>query len=513
MNRKRSNRRSVDYNKTSCSSGQRRVCHNMNDSERIFDPFNSHNQSSTKLVVERESYERIAKLAIDKGFRTFSPSARMIYKRDIEKFLEFYKENYDNEFARDFKCITNIEIIQSEEEFWEIIRSIDGIAFILYRIINKKKQHARIGYTSDIIQRLVVYLQNSFSKIMKGITHLHLDIRALGERNKFTEEFEYHILCVTSREKQILTLERLFTLYENKYDNNVGYDLSVNNYYNKIVGDLFSYINGEFRNNLHPNWKEVPPNELENAVKEFTSWDELLSKFPNVNSKSTIMSKAVSYGFFLKGTGSIRDTTAYFIKPYLEEAVKKDLNENEIIDFLISRGFTFLEKLSNHSEARRKWLYRILNFIWKSEMHKIGYETATLTRVRWLVIAKEALKIARNPKYSHLGNAQAELIRQGVVLKIPNLPSFEGELRHIFKKIKWSYKQEQNKILETILANYLRQNDPELSVLDIAELFGLDRVKGKNIIMKMIYRIFKGYVQDQEHIGKIRQFLRTHICY
>ena len=146
-------------------------------------------------------------------------------------------------------------------------------------------------------------------------------------------------------------------------------------------------------------------------------------------------------------------------------------------------------------------------------MHKIGYETATLTRVRWLVIAKEALKIARNPKYSHLGNAQAELIRQGVVLKIPNLPSFEGELRHIFKKIKWSYKQEQNKILETILANYLRQNDPELSVLDIAELFGLDRVKGKNIIMKMIYRIFKGYVQDQEHIGKIGQFLRTHICY
>ncbi len=109
MNRKRSDRRSVDYNKTSCSSGQRRVCHNMNDSERIFDPFNLHNQSSTKLVDERESYESIAKLAIDKGFRTFSPSARMIYKRDIEKFLEFYKENYDNEFARDFKCITNIE--------------------------------------------------------------------------------------------------------------------------------------------------------------------------------------------------------------------------------------------------------------------------------------------------------------------------------------------------------------------------------------------------------------------
>jgi len=225
------------------------------------------------------------------------------------------------------------------------------------------------------------------------------------------------------------------------------------------------------------------------------------------------MSKAVSYGFFIKGKGSFRDTIACFVKPIIEEAVKKDLNEKEIIDFLISRGFTFLENLSNNSEARHKWLYRILNFIWKSEMYTIGYQTATLTRVRWLVIAKEALKIARNPKYNHLGNAQAELIRQGVVLKLPDQPSYEGELRHIFKKIKWSYKQEQNKILAPILANYLRQNDPEFSVPDIAELFGLDRVKGKNIIIKMIYRIFKGYVQDQEHIGKIRQFLRTHMCY
>ncbi|MFX0105774.1 MAG: hypothetical protein ACFE75_09805, partial [Candidatus Hodarchaeota archaeon] len=154
-----------------------------------------------------------------------------------------------------------------------------------------------------------------------------------------------------------------------------------------------------------------------------------------------------------------------------------------------------------------------LNYIWRSEMYTIGYQTATLTRVRWLVIAKEALKIARNPKFNHLGNVQAELIRQGVILKLPGQPRFEGELRYIFKKINWSYKQEQNKILAPILTKYLIQTDPELSISDIAELFGLERVKGKIIITKMIYRIFKGYVQDEEHIGKIRQFLRTHMCY
>jgi hypothetical protein len=48
------------------------------------------------------------------------------------------------------------------------------------------------------------------------------------------------------------------------------------NYYNRIVGDLFSYINGELRDNLHPSWKNMPPDKLENAFKECISWDEIL---------------------------------------------------------------------------------------------------------------------------------------------------------------------------------------------------------------------------------------------
>ncbi len=469
-------------------------------------------------MVDRESYMKIAQEAVDKGFITFSPSVRLIYQRNVEKFLEFYTKNYDNEFAKNFEIITSLQVLQTKEELFRKIHSItnrlkneydDGI-FILYRIINKSKQFVRIGYTSDIIQRLVIYLQNSFSKILKGITNIHLDIRALGDRNKFNDEFEYQIICIVGDEIQILALERLFTIYENRSDNDVGFDLSINNYYNKIVGDLFSYINGEFRNNLHPNWKDVPPDKLEKAFKEFISWDKILNRFPKVNSKVTIMSKAVSYGFSLKGNGSIHDANAYFIKPYIEVAVKKDLNRDQVIKYLINRGFTFLKKLSSHPESRHKWLYRILNYIWKSEMHKIDYKTATLTRVRWLVIAKEALKLARNPKFNHIGKVQAELLKQGVVLRRPAPPRYEGELRHILKKINWSYKQEQNKLLAPILANYLRQKDPQLSVPDIAELFGLDRVKGKKIIANMIYRIFKEY---GENIGEIRQFVKHYLGY
>jgi len=465
--------------------------------------------------INRVSYFQIAQEGIDKGFITFSPYARMNYRKNVKVFLEYYKNKYDNAFARNFEQISDIHIIKSKDELINKIRSVVinkdcSRVFILYRILNKKKQFVRIGSTCNINQRLITYLQNSFSRISKGITNLHLDIRDLENRDKFNDEFEYHILCVKSSEEKILNLERLFTLYENRYENEVGYDLSVNNYYNKIVGNLFSYINGEFRDKLHPNWKDVPPDKLVTAYKEFISWDEILSRFPNINSAETIKSKAVSYGFSLKGTGSIRDTIAYFIKPVIEEAVKKKLNRNEIIRILIYRGFSFLKKLSTHPEARNKWLYRIINFIWNNEMCKIGYNTATLTRVRWLVIINEALKLAKNPKFNHIGKAQNELIRQGICLKSPDPPHYEGELRHIFKKVKMSYMQKQNKILAPILANYLKQNDPQLSASDIATLFGLDRVNGKKIITKIIYRIFKKFVQGQENIGKIRQYLRKH---
>jgi len=114
------------------------------------------------FMVDRESYMKIAQEAVDKGFITFSPSVRLIYQRNVEKFLEFYTKNYDNEFAKNFEIITSLQVLQTKEELFRKIHSItnrlkneydDGI-FILYRIINKSKQFVRIGYTSDIIQRL-----------------------------------------------------------------------------------------------------------------------------------------------------------------------------------------------------------------------------------------------------------------------------------------------------------------------------------------------------------------------
>jgi len=480
------------------------------------------------MIANRESYERIAQKAVDKGFITFSVSAREIYIKKVKNFLENYKWNYDNAFARNFETITDIQIIHTQEEFLNKIRMItdeleylnndDKGIFILYKIINKEKQFIRIGITGiGAVNRLKRHLQMSFSNTMRLISNLHLDVRALKDTRNFNDKFEYQILCVTSSESKIRALERLFTIYENRYDNDVGYDLSVNNYYNKIVGDLFDYIEGSF-NRLHPRRRDVQPANLETAIKECVLWDEIISEFPDVEDMTTIRRRAVLYGFTIKLTGSLMDMRAYFMKPIIEEEVLKKLNHKQVINILISKGFTFLKMLSNDIENRREFLNRICNFIWKSDMHKIGYsgQSATLSRVRTLILFNEALKLARNPKYNTGKKAQDELIRQGVILTPSNaVTMYEGELLKIFKKINVSYQEEQNNILAPILADLLRQDDPDLTIPDITEKFDLDRhnIDDCNLIVNIIYRIFKKYVQEQRNIKAIKNFLRTDTLY
>lgn len=478
-----------------------------------------------KSMLEKDSYERIAREAVDKGFISFPVSTRKNYEKTIKRFLEFYKRNYGNAFAKDFKTITDFYIVQSKAELLDkICFIIDKVSqvkennenmgvYILYRIVNKEKQLIRIGITGDSPEfRLVRYLSKSFLNTMERITKLHMDIRALGNRNKFNDKFEYQILCVSGNFKHIKSLERLFTIYENRYDNDIGYDLSVNNYYNKIVGDLFDYIDGEFEN-FHPNWRDISPDKLETSIKECLTWEDMFNYFPEIKEEVTIMRRAVFYGFTLKSSGGIQDMRAYFIKPIIEEGILKSFDPEQITNLLIIRGFISLKKLSNTPRARMQWLNKLCNFIWKTDMNKLGYNSATLHRVRKLVLFNEILKLARNPKYNTFYKAEAEIRMRGIVLRPPKSPKDKGELHSLIKNLPlkkpFFYKVEQNKILAPVLASFLKQEDPILSIGDIAEKFSLDRYNDKFLILNLIIRIFKKYIQNCRSIDEIREFLKA----
>ncbi len=467
----------------------------------------------------KRSYEKIALKAVENGFKAFNFSERLSYEKKVNQFLNYYKKQYKNAYSEDFQGIINIEIVKSLIELENKIRlNKDVISnqksgnFFIYRIVFKEKQFVRIGKTVDYVARLIKYLSKAFTsgKTHLDVTNLHLDIRALKNRCYFNNQFEYQILLVSPNLEYVKTTERLLTIYENKYENDIGFDLSINNYYNKIVGDLYDYIDGDFQNH-HPNWREILPEKIESTIKIHYNWDDILRQFQDIDSITTIMRRAVSFGFTIRGTGCLQDIRAYFMKPILINCILKDYNPIQIASNLIRGGFTFLKQLSNTIRGRKQWFNKMCNYIWGYEMNKIGFSTATIFRVRKLLLFKELLKVARNPKYNTFSKAEGELHKCGIKLKEPNPPKDRGELYGLMKNLpleeQFSYKREQNKILAPRFAELLRYDNPRLSVGDIAEKFGLNKYNDKNLIINMIIRIFQCYVKHPRSVNVIRDFL------
>ncbi len=479
---------------------------------------NSVGNNIKNTFILNKSYTSTAKSAIKKGFTTFSITARHIYEKNIIKFLNSYIVNYDNDFAKRFKNINEVHIIESIEDFNE--RNVFG-SYILYRIINKKRQIVRIGYTADAIAyRLANYFSQAFSNLNKNKkSQFHLDIRDLGDIHNFNDIFKFQILCIANTKRKIKNLERLFTIYENRYDNELGYDLSLNDYYNRIIGDWWDYVEGDFKNSeVHPRLKIVPPEVLIDAVKECSTWDKILAKFNkynkvNISDPITVKKKAIKYGFTIKGTGSIKDMRTFFIKPYLEDLVlEKNLDPEKIFMSLKRAGFRYLEDFATEIWGKQGYLRKLVRFIWKSDMEKIiNFQKGQwlLTGLRRLLIYNKAKILMKNPTFNIISKAEKELIKQGISLR-PKSAQYDGDLLKIFAKLKRRYKTEQNKVLAPLFATLLVQKDPDLSLGQIASAFGLiNTVQNRKLLENLIIRIFKKRKFPRlENVKQIKLFLR-----
>ncbi|KKN37933.1 hypothetical protein LCGC14_0758550 [marine sediment metagenome] len=497
-------------------------------------------QVKRNVLVITKGYLNEARKARDMGFTTFSVIARRLYEKNIMKFLNFYIKKYDNDFAKQFKNIINLHIIESKRDFEERNRVItEGLenehnknkfgSFILYRILNKERQIVRIGYTANAVEyRLTSYFGRAFNKPdKKRDSQFHLDIRDLGDVRKFNDKFEFQILCIADNKGEIKIFERLFTIYENRYDNELGYDLSINDYYNRIIGDWGDYTEGTFKDSkVHPMMKVVPPESLKDAVKDCSTWNEILARFDSFNTAGiqdpmTIKKKAIKYGFTIKRTGSKKDVRAFFLKPLLEKLVlKKILDPDEIFIHLKREGFHFLNNLGIEVWAKQDFLRKIINYIWRSDMDRIiNFQKGQwlLTGLRKLLIYNKTIILMRNPRNNIVSKAQNELIKQGIPLRLKTKksakqPQYDGELLKIFTSLNKSYKSEQNKILAAILTPLLIQENPDLSLGDIANVFGLvNTVQNRKLIENMINRIFKEYVQPLVNVRQIKLYLRNQL--
>ena len=417
-------------------------------------------------------------------------------KKKLNKFLEYYTRTYNNYYSNNFRRIKNLSIgrITSLEDYENKRKGIVNCnknPSIVYRIINLIKQYIRSGYSGESpAWRLSKYMARSFGNSKKKLTNFHLDLRALKDRKKKVWEiFEFQPLYIFDNESYAKIIEQFFTIFHNRAKNKKGYDLSINNFYNPIIGDAIELAKkGTLKRELNPTWKDIKPSDLSTAIKE-SSTIKIIEKKLNISHK-TILRKIDAFGFILnKGKTGLRDARAFFIKPLIEAAVKRDLSKKKCVKLCFKAGITFFHGYSLKIEQ----INIFCDYIWhnKFKIFKIysrhKFVNITYSRVRKFIITMEALKIMENPLINTLKKAILELNSRGVVIR------YEKELSDI---LTWTlglgYTQYQDRILKFKFKKFLKQTNPILSLSGIAMKFNIKPISQNLVSLRhKIYNLFE----------------------
>ena len=436
----------------------------------------------------------------------------------LTNFLKKYTSKYNNYYATNFRLISDF-LFGRITNLADFIRKRDTIIrddsnyFIVYKVTNKETGYVRIGYwMGDPASRMRAYLKRSFApNPPRTLTNFHKDMRGIGDPNKIPKTFDFQVLYIFKTKTEAKVLEQFLTIYENQAENELGYDLSINNYYNPIIGDLTDSISGALRGELNPSYISVDHKELTKAIKGGLLEKEIRIVV-GIKNTQTLSRKLLSYGFSIKNTGTILDARAFFVKPVIEEAAKKDLSTEEFFKLCKKKGIEIFEKSNPNEKSKENRLNYMCKYIWSSEFKRLGIEAApTYSRVRKYIIAIEANKLMKDPRFNLVGKIREELKSQGFIFRYDQ--ELTVYLKYIFDS---NHKLLQNEILYPILSTYLRQDNPELSIEEVTVKLGLDPTKeNKKIVFGMIYRVFGQAGSDytsgnkKKSIQQIRIFLRN----
>lgn len=473
-----------------------------------------------EYLIEQAKYQENENIISDIKFRGIAQSC-IKYKnhpyklRNLKQFLDHYITFYDNIYSEFIKTITDFTNgkIESKVDFdYNLTENtiIHNQSFVVYRIINKEKNYKRIGYASiHPIDRWANYFRKSFAPNIdiKKLSNCHRDLRSLKNPDLIPNYFELQPLYVFNNVQEAKIMEIFLTIYENRADNEFGYDLSTNNKYNRIIGDLYIAIEGALKGNMNPAWKKVPVKDLLKFLKAGLTITQIMKKF-GIKHITTIHSRLRASNIGIKCKGTLFDARAYILKPIIEEAVMNAITKPEkFYQFAQKKEVYIFDKYTNKSIFLRK----ICNYIWGEMLKdlpisKPEIKTITLSRLRKIKIAQKISQYAKNPKFNRIAKVVEVIKESGYKL------TYKGEVGYICQ---WyfghGYYILQNNILKTILGRLLNQKNPELSNREITELMGLEfNDKNFSCIREMIYRVFgalKGEVPRS--LVVIKDLIRT----
>lgn len=164
---------------------------------------------------------------------------------ELQDFLNHYNKQYDNFYSERFKKLDLRKGRVENNEIYKDLRESmikKGIKpHIVYEIIDKKKDWIRVGRSSfNKNQRLKWYLSRAFSpNLPSSLSNIYHEMAKCDTKQDARNRFVIEVRYIFSRKGEAQVMEEFLTIFRNRANNSVGYDLNINNEYNKIVGDLF----------------------------------------------------------------------------------------------------------------------------------------------------------------------------------------------------------------------------------------------------------------------------------
>ena len=307
-------------------------------------------------------------------------SKKIIFDLDeLEDFRMGYVSKYTNFYSVNFeKLNVKDHFVKNEEDYLTKVRSLtkkNKDPYSVYEIYDSEKKKFRVGYSSYSPNvRMKWYLNRAFQPTLSPKSaNIYREIRSCDSRKNALKRFRMIIRFVYDSIESAQSMEVFLTIFRNKCDNTKGFDLSINNNYNKIVGELMKIdLQGKFlKKELNPLWKDLTPESLKKAVLEGKSTEEMQKQF-NV-SRKTILRRFQAYQFGVKSIYDLKDARAYLLKPHIIESFYKGLNQEEFFVYCEEMEiniFNRFEFKKNKENARGTFFRRMLKQIWGISKHK-----------------------------------------------------------------------------------------------------------------------------------------------
>jgi len=194
--------------------------------------------------------------------------------------------------------------------------------------IRKQGGFHRIGYSCDFAQRLKMYYRFAGDSNHDFAFENTLDrFKSLGT---ISESFKIEILAVCKTKRELLATEIFWQLYFNRLDNELGYDLSQNRFFNLIIGDL-SMVDTIHQIKMKSAYTVDILNGLTAGAMQINRGDV---------SRNTVW----HYLDLFFGTHNAFEILTMLIYPYLDNCFKRGYTKEEAYEYLSRSGFKMFDR-------------------------------------------------------------------------------------------------------------------------------------------------------------------------